>query len=87
MNRAGCAWLLLAHDFPQYRTVYGYYARSEKDGTTEAIHDLLRRKVREQAGRADGRDPRRQGGQDLINVPEANQGHDAGKRTKGGSSI
>src|ERR1019366_1571083 len=50
VNRAGCAWHLLPHDFPPYRTVCGYYARWEKDGTTQAIRDLLR--VREQAGRA-----------------------------------
>ena len=52
MNRAGCAWHLLPHDFQPCRTVYDYYAKWEKDGTTRAIHDLLRRKVREQAGRA-----------------------------------
>jgi transposase len=52
VNRAGCAWHLLPHDFPPYRTVYDYYARWEKDGTTQAIHDLLRGRVREQAGRA-----------------------------------
>src|ERR1017187_4799627 len=84
VNRAGCAWHLLPHDFPPYRTVYDYYARWEKDGTTQAIHDLLR--VREQAGRApdptaaiiDARVVKTS-----SNVPEASQGYDAGKRTKG----
>jgi transposase len=86
VNRAGCAWHLLPHDFPPYRTVYDYYAKWEKDGTTRAIHDLLRRKVREQAGRApeptaaiiDARVVKTS-----SNVPEASQGYDAGKRTKG----
>jgi transposase len=54
VSRAGCAWHLLPHDFPPYQTVYGYYAAREKDGTTAAIHDLLRAWVREQAGRAGG---------------------------------
>ena len=84
VNRAGCAWHLLPHDFPPYRTVCGYYARWEKDGTTQAIRDLLR--VREQAGRApdptaaiiDARVVKTS-----SNVPEASQGYDAGKRTKG----
>src|ERR1017187_991566 len=84
VNRTGIAWEYLPHDFPPYRTVYDYYARWEKDGTTQAIHDLLR--VREQAGRApdptaaiiDARVVKTS-----SNVPEASQGYDAGKRTKG----
>ncbi len=52
VNRAGCAWHLLPHDFPPCKTVYDYYAKWEADGTAEAIHDLLRAKVRERAGRA-----------------------------------
>ncbi len=86
VNRAGCAWHLLPHDFPPYKTVFDYYAKWEKDGTTQAIHDLLRRKVREQAGRApeptaaiiDARVVKTS-----SNVPEASQGYDAGKRVKG----
>ena len=46
VNRAGCAWHLLPHDFPPYQSVYYYYAAWEKDGTTEQIHGLLRGKVR-----------------------------------------
>ena len=33
VNRAGCAWQMLPHDFPPYKTVYDYYAKWEKDGT------------------------------------------------------
>jgi transposase len=86
VNRAGCAWHLLPHDFPPYRTVYDYYAKWEKDGTTKAIHDLLRGKARERAGRSpeptaaiiDARAVKTS-----SNVPEASQGYDAGKRVKG----
>ena len=86
VNRAGCAWHLLPHDFPPYRTVYDYYARWEKDGTTQAIRDLLRGRVREQAGRAP--DPTAAIIDARVvttssNVPGASQGYDAGKRTKG----
>ena len=52
VNRAGCAWHLLPHDFPPYKTVFDYYAKWERDGTTQAIHDLLRARARERAGRA-----------------------------------
>src|ERR1019366_4821605 len=50
--RAGCAGPRLPPASPPYQSVYGYCAAREKDGTTAAIRDLLRRRVREQAGRA-----------------------------------
>jgi transposase len=86
VNRAGCAWELLPHDFPPPKTVYGYYASWEKDGTTEAIHGLLRRRAREKAGR--NPEPTAaiidaQVVKASSNAPEASQGYDAGKRTKG----
>jgi transposase len=86
VNRAGCAWELLPHDFPPPKTVYDYYAKWEKDGTTGAIHDLLRGNVREQAGRAAGPTAAIIDAQVVkasSNVPDASQGYDAGKRTKG----
>src|ERR1035441_10139937 len=86
VNRTGIAWEYLPHDFPPYKTVYDYYAKWEKDGTTQAIHDLLRGKAREQAGRA--AEPTAaiidaQAGKASSNGAEASQGYDAGKRTKG----
>jgi len=86
VNRAGCAWQLLPHDFPPYKTVYDYYARWEKDGTAEAIHDLLRRQVRERAGRSPGPSAALMDAQSVKtsgNVPESSQGIDAGKKIKG----
>jgi len=58
----------------------------EADGTTEAIHDELRRTVRKAAGRSaepsaailDAQSIRTSG-----NVPESSQGIDAGKKIKG----
>jgi len=86
VNRAGCAWELLPHDFPPPKTVYDYYARWEKDGTTTAIHDLLRGKVRRQAGR-DAEPTAAIIDAQVVkaspNAPQASQGYDAGKRTKG----
>ena len=58
VNRTGIAWEYLPHDFPPYKTVYDYYAKWEADGTTEAIHDELRRKVRKQPGRSESPPPR-----------------------------
>ncbi|WP_399081992.1 alpha/beta fold hydrolase [Streptomyces sp. BBFR2] len=43
VNRTGIPWEYLPHDFPPFKTVYDDYAKWEADGTTEQIHDLLRR--------------------------------------------
>jgi putative transposase len=51
ISRGGCAWRMLPKDFPPWQTVYGYFARWKRDGTWQKIHDALRWKVREAAGR------------------------------------
>jgi putative transposase len=44
--RTGCQWRYLPKDFPPKSTVWRYFNEWRRDGTLEAIHDLLRRKVR-----------------------------------------
>src|SRR5437762_375882 len=86
VNRTGIAWEYLPHDLPPYKTVHGYFALWEKEGITEAIHDALRGKVRQAAGRSpeptaailDAQTVKTSG-----NVPEHSQGIDAGKKIKG----
>ena len=51
--RAGCAWRMLPHDFPPWKTVYHYFRLWRKDGTWEHINAALRTRLRE----ADGREP------------------------------
>jgi putative transposase len=51
LNREGCSWRALPHDFPPWRTVYDYFAAWKADGTWEALNGALRRKVRVAAGR------------------------------------
>jgi putative transposase len=53
LNRAGCTWDMLPHDFPPKSTVYDYFAQWRDDGTWQEIMDALRRQVRQ----ADGRGP------------------------------
>lgn len=50
-EKNGCSWENLPKDFPPAKTVYDYYRAWTLDGTIEAIHDSLRRKVRQQAGK------------------------------------
>lgn len=49
--RNGCTWRSLPHDFPHWRTVYGYFRAWIEDGTWEQLVVELRPQVREQAGR------------------------------------
>jgi putative transposase len=49
--RSGCSWRLLPHEFPPWGTVHYYYRRWRRDGTWQTLHDTLRGRVRQAAGR------------------------------------
>jgi putative transposase len=49
--RGGCAWRLLPHDFPPWKTVYHYYRLWRLDGAWERLHEALRRRARVRLGR------------------------------------
>jgi putative transposase len=51
LNRSGCSWRLLPHEFPPWGTVHYYYRRFRLDGSWQLIHDKLREKVRRKAGK------------------------------------
>ena len=51
LDRAGCQWDMLPHDFPPKSTVYDYFAQWRDDGTWQEIMDALRQKVRVAAGK------------------------------------
>lgn len=51
VNRSGCSWRSLPHDFPNWNTVYGVFWCWRLDGTWQEIHDRLRADVRRAAGR------------------------------------
>jgi putative transposase len=44
--RGGCAWRLLPHDFPPWKTVFHYFRSWRLDGTWERMHSTLRKRVR-----------------------------------------
>jgi putative transposase len=50
VNRAGCQWRMLPHDFPKWELVYSYFRRWKRDGTWRRINDALRGQVRRQEG-------------------------------------
>ncbi len=49
--RAGCAWRLLPHDFPSWKTVYHYWRGWRISGLWERINEVLRRILRRKIGR------------------------------------
>lgn len=51
LNRTGCGWRHLPHDFPPEGTVRDYFHRWRRAGVWQTIHDTLRRTVREEDGR------------------------------------
>jgi transposase len=86
VNRTGIPWRYLPHDFPPHKTVYDYFAKWNKDGTTEEIHDALRGEVRKAAGRGERPSAAVMDSQTVKtsgSVPESSQGIDAGKKIKG----
>jgi len=49
--RTGCQWRQLPSDFPKWKSVYNVFWHWRKHGIWERIHDALRRRVRQAAGK------------------------------------
>jgi putative transposase len=49
--RTGCAWRLLPHDFPNWKTVYHYWREWRTTGLWERINAMLRQILRRNIGR------------------------------------
>ena len=86
VNRTGCSWRSLPHDFPPWDTVYWYFQLWNAEGTTDRIHNALRDTVRDAAGR----DPMASAGivdsqsvKGADTVGADSRGYDAGKKING----
>jgi transposase len=51
LDRTGCQWRALPHDFPPWESVYWYFRNWKKDGTFDRLHDELRGDLRVASGR------------------------------------
>jgi transposase len=52
VNKHGCTWRGLPHDFPKWQTVYSYFRQWREQGVWEAINAALRDAVRVAEGKA-----------------------------------
>lgn len=82
--RSGCAWRLMPHDLAPPDAAHRWFTRWRRDGTWDAIHDELRRRVRVQAGREAEPTAAVVDAQSIKSSEGGEcRGFDAGKRTTG----
>lgn len=83
-TRTGCAWRLLPHDFPPWKTVYNTYRAWAKAGVMKIIHDALVERVRELAGRSPEPTAAIIDSQSVKGTAQGGDyGYDAAKKVKG----
>jgi putative transposase len=53
LEKTGCQWRLLPHDYPPHDSVWSFYRRARESGLWERVMDALVKKTRTAAGRTE----------------------------------
>jgi len=84
LNKSGCQWEMLPHDFPDYRHVNYYYLDWSRNGIWDQVMDTLRGLVRVLAGKQEQPTAAILDSQSVKTTSSGEaRGYDMGKQVKG----
>jgi putative transposase len=84
LNKTGCQWRQMPHDYPKWQTVYSFYQRAAASGLWEKICGMLVKKSRIAAGRSANPSYALIDSRSVKTASAAeNRGYDGGKKVKG----
>jgi len=84
IEKTGCQWRQLPHDYPPYSTVWSFFRRARDNGLWERINDALVKETRKKAGREESPTYGIIDSQSAKTVAASEErGIDGGKKVKG----
>ena len=84
IEKSGCQWRMLPHEYPPHDTVWSFYRRAKESGLWERLNDMLVRMTRKKAGRIESPTYGIIDSQSAKTISASEErGFDGGKKDKG----